>query len=751
MIRLPARWLAQIRPGERRSVLDAFLLLFGFTCGHLLLETARDALFLARLPASRLPVVYLLIAVIALALFRHAPAARQGAGARPLVAGSLRIAAAFLLTLWALLPAAGVLGYYVLYVFTGVLATLFVVQFWISAATAFTPTQAKRLYPIIGAGAVVGGITGAGFAALIATQLPASFLVLAAAATFGATSLLRPAAPPRDAEVTDAGDLPLNTAVRLVLARPYLVRVVGLLFLAAVTFTLVDFVFKSVVDRSIAPENLDEFFALTYLGLNLLSLLVQVGIAGWLIRRLGVNRAMAVVPFLILVASLGVAGGLGLAMAVGLKAVDGGLRNSLHKTGAELLFVPLRADLRVRVKPLIDVVGQRGGQAIASLLIMLVLAVSNSTVLVAALAAVCATAWTMVSLGLRSHYLNVFRETLDDEIAAARWELPELDLAGLETIVGALSSADERIVVTGIDLAAAYGRLPLVSPLLLNSPSHAVVRRTREVLGKEEPSRDEDAPERWIRRLVDRSERDRARRSLVALGPGILPRLDEALADDALPHAVRRHLPEVIGAFGTAPAASLLTDRLVEERDGMIRFKILRALGRMRRHQPKIPLDRRVLARERERAVGTARRFMELRRRLEAMDGATSQVGRLLAGLLRDKQSHALERTFRMYNLERSNDDFYRAFHGLVSDRRELRSSGRELLEYLLEPDVSARLLELVEDVGSDAVEPRRAETTTVAPGDFTSLLRELAAGDSESIRELALALLRRSEAGGRP
>jgi hypothetical protein len=63
----------QVRPEERPAVRDAFLLLFGFTCGHLLLETARDALFLARLPAHRLPWVYLAIAVLALVLLKRAP------------------------------------------------------------------------------------------------------------------------------------------------------------------------------------------------------------------------------------------------------------------------------------------------------------------------------------------------------------------------------------------------------------------------------------------------------------------------------------------------------------------------------------------------------------------------------------------------------------------------------------------------------------------------------------------------------
>ena len=62
--------ITAVRPEERRQTFAAFLTLFGFMAGHALLETARDALFLARWPATQLPWVYLLIAVVALALTR---------------------------------------------------------------------------------------------------------------------------------------------------------------------------------------------------------------------------------------------------------------------------------------------------------------------------------------------------------------------------------------------------------------------------------------------------------------------------------------------------------------------------------------------------------------------------------------------------------------------------------------------------------------------------------------------------------
>ena len=46
------RRLLDVRPEERRQMAIAFLVLFGILTAHTILETARDALFLARLPRT---------------------------------------------------------------------------------------------------------------------------------------------------------------------------------------------------------------------------------------------------------------------------------------------------------------------------------------------------------------------------------------------------------------------------------------------------------------------------------------------------------------------------------------------------------------------------------------------------------------------------------------------------------------------------------------------------------------------------
>ena len=59
--------LFDVRPEEYRNCIGGFITLFGIMAAHSLMEIARDALFLATLPATKLPAIYMGIAVLSLA------------------------------------------------------------------------------------------------------------------------------------------------------------------------------------------------------------------------------------------------------------------------------------------------------------------------------------------------------------------------------------------------------------------------------------------------------------------------------------------------------------------------------------------------------------------------------------------------------------------------------------------------------------------------------------------------------------
>ncbi len=869
--RLPARLLstvARVRPDERKDAGAAFLTLFGFMAGHALLETARDALFLGSLSARRLPWVYLAIALGALLLGQRDPPLVRRFSTRNELSGWLVFSAVGTLLIWAFIGWAGPWILFALYIWSGVLATLVVVRFWTLLAGLFTVIQAKRIFALIGVGSVAGAILGSAMARILAIWFPARHLVLAGALVFlvsaSAPSLLSRGQVTRANLTGIARIWDFGRVGRTIWAGPYLRRVAALILAATVTFTVVDFVFKLTVDRHIASQEMGAFFSSVYLTLNLLSLVFQLFITSFLLRKAGVNTALAVVPGLILITAGGFALAGGLALVLILKGADGSLRYSLYRTCTELLFVPISGELRSRVKGFIDVLGQRGGQALGSILILMLLSATSRESVFALLACGTGAVWLYLTVDLKRHYLDLFRATLSREVAATRREFPALDMASLETLLATLNASDDRQVVAALEILALEDKLAVVPALLLYHPSPAVVIRALDLFaaadrwdflplterllahgdsgvraatlrvvsvrrpdpkalerGLEDPAdevratagvvllaRGEENPGlverldamarggnravglalakaikahpspgldgiletllchgdpgvriealRAIREsrnpaflgtvisvLSERTLREEARNTLVAFGTVALARLEEALADPGLSHGVRRQLPQTIGRFGSGQASGILLGHLLTERDGMIRFKVLRALGRWRNDQPHLPLDGAVLERSLHHTLSAGFRFMSWRRALEA--GARedpvrrSELHELLVLLLRDKQDHALERLFRLLNLYAANDEFRGIFRGLHSPRRESRANSRELLEHLLFPPLKRPFLTLVDDL----LEPPESffshEEGWGEHPTYEAVLGELLESGVESISSLAV------------
>ena len=475
--------LVAVRPEERRGTVAAFLTIFGTLAGHTLLETARDALFLARLPASQLSVVYLLIALVAVGL-SQVPWGRRRATGSYALSRLLGIGAVVTFAFWLLGRWQSPLELYALYVWTGLLGSLAVLQFWMVLGDLFTLTQAKRLYSLVWTGSLLGATVGAAAARLVAGRAPASTLVLAASVVLGLTAILPALALGRAkgrGTVRPRGSASLAEGARILRGDAYLRGLAVLVLVSTVALTLGDYVFKSAVARAVPKEDLGAFFGGFYTLLNLLALAAQFALGGWLFRAIGLHRALWILPVFVFAGAAGVALGGGLVAALLLKGADGGLRNSIHRTGSELLYLPLSDAVRARAKPLIDIVGQRGGQALASLLILSESVLARGDVVLASAAAAVSLVWIAWVADLKGHYLDVFRAALREGTLRPAVDLPPVDLVSLETLFGALNSADDHEVVAAMDLLAEEGRARLIPALILYHPSQRVVLRGLEL------------------------------------------------------------------------------------------------------------------------------------------------------------------------------------------------------------------------------------------------------------------------------
>ena len=533
-----AAW--DIRANEGTAVILAMGSLASSTAGHTLLETSRDALFLAKLPSTLLPWMSFAIALFGVGIARLF-ASRQRASTASL---AMFVASLAPLVFWYLAGASSSFSLYALYIWTGTFGSVVALELWMLLGTTFDVGQAKRLFGLIGAGAVLGATLGAVVAKLLASFFGARELLLAASAAF-AVGLLptlwlerRMVGAIRPAEAVPPVAVPTS---RELLRSPYLQRVGLFLALGTITLSLGDYIFKTTLAARVPKAELGNAFATVYLGYNVLALAVQLGLTSLALRLFGLPRALLGLPILISVTSIGVLATGSVAAAVLLRGSDGVFRHSIYKTSTELLFLPLPDAHRRGTKPMLELLSQRGGQTLAALLTLALVALGANVQLLGAVALSLALAWLLAGYPLGHLYVDAFRQRLKTGELIDADGVPELDLRALEAILFAFNSARDEEVVGAMDLLAGQQRAQLIPALILYHPSPSVVLYGIEILVAEQ--RKDIVP--IAKRLLDHSNPEVRAAAVRALG---------RLTSDSLSRYLEDPRPEV---RATALAAQL--------------------------------------------------------------------------------------------------------------------------------------------------------------------------------------------------
>jgi hypothetical protein len=250
--------------------------------------------------------------------------------------------------------------------------------------------------------------------------------------------------------------------------------------------------------------------------------------------------------------------------------------------------------------------------------------------------------------------------------------------------------------------------------------------------------------ERFLPTLLAMLQRHEVRAAagsaIVRHGDAGLRFLDEALQDPSYPQELRRQIPRTIQRFPAEDAARVLQGRLLGEQDGMVRFKILRALNRLSADNPGLPLERPLLDEAVRRTLAVVFSLTHWR---HVLSGGTEQARaapghELLVTLVRDKQRHAVERLFRMLGLIYRGENFQSIHRGVLSPEPRLRASSRELLEAVLRPPLRAALLAVVDGSSWPDAAAAAAPYYQAAATGYEQLLAGLLDSPSETLRCLA-------------
>jgi len=312
------------------------------------------------------------------------------------------------------------------FVWVSIFNNMVVAQLWSFANDVYTPEQGKRLFPIIGVGASVGGVAGSAITSLLIKPLGVYQLMLASAAILLLCLLLtnvihrREKARMQDVALQKKVEQPLGRegAFRLISRQKYL------LFIALLILTLNlvnsngeymrDKIFTVAAQHAVAQGNTGGLTETKLLGTysanfqfwqNLLGLFIQFFLVSRIFKFLGVRGSMLVLPVIALCSYslIAIAPVFGIIWAA--KALENSTDYSLMNTVRGAFYLPTSREAKYKAKQAIDTFVVRFGDVLSSLSVFAVVGMLHAGIRSMALFNIVGVAlWLMLAAGvIREH------------------------------------------------------------------------------------------------------------------------------------------------------------------------------------------------------------------------------------------------------------------------------------------------------------------------------------------------------------
>lgn len=682
-------------------------------------KATRDAAFLSGFDITDLPTAVMVAAILSIL-------AAFGAGRLLASAGPWRVVGpAFLLGTvlhgveWWLYPTQPRLATGLLFLHITVVNSVLVSWFWATVTERFDPRTAKRQMSRIATGATLGGLLGGLLAERVgaAFSLSTMFPILALLSLLpGVLIYVLRRGDASHFHRTSSSQAGLTEALTTLRRHRYLRSLALVVCLGTISATLIDYVFKDTAVAALeSGESLMRFFGVFYTVVSLLAFLVQSGLSRIFLEKLGLGASVGILPALsAAVASVSIFVP-GLAAATTLRGTDSVLRNSLYRSGYELLYTPVgRRDKRA-TKTLIDVGFDRLGDAVGAAMIHVLLLVGDEASRVTMLGLVVALSIRGIlgARNLQRGYVAELETRLLDSV-------PE----DSDTLEGVSQESGVWQTLAGVDLTA----------VLKTAGGTAAV-----AAGTTDPARSKDSPaaghaaaaasvpaDPLVRSIMalrsgDPKEVDRTLRSLrtldTALVPhvirllawdemsqtasrvlaGALPRitghLEDALVDPDEEFAIRRRIPRVLANHPDPRGAAALF-RGLSDRRFEVRFQCGRGLARIHSKGVSLGIAREAIYDAVLTEVKVDRRVWRSQRLL---DQSHDEESVFVDEILKERTDRSLEHVFTLLSLELPRDPLQIAFRGLHTQDPHLRGTALEYLESILPPRVRVSLWPFLE------------------------------------------------------
>lgn len=403
--------VTEVRAGEGITALLLTLNVFLLLTAYYVIKPVREGLILA-MPGGAEYKSYL-SAVIAGALLVAVPSYGKAADRFPknkLVVGVTLFFASHLLAFYAASKTGteSRLGL-LFFVWVGIFNMMLVAQFWAFAADLYTDEQGKRLFPLLGIGASVGGAAGAYVTKALVKSIGTYQLMLVSAAILAGSAAISRVVAAREAARRAPGGAPGDSPYRkpgreaepeappppqkkeggtfgLVFRHKYLT----LIAVFAVLFTTVntngEYMLGVIVsgwakaeaavaaaaggdERAVARDLTTGFYGDFFLYVNVAVVLLQTFAVSRVVKFGGLRVAFFVLPVIALLDAIGIA----VAPVLGIvrvgKIAENATDYSVNNTVRNMLWLPTSTEMKYKAKQAVDTFFVRSGDMLSAILV----------------------------------------------------------------------------------------------------------------------------------------------------------------------------------------------------------------------------------------------------------------------------------------------------------------------------------------------------------------------------------------------
>ncbi len=315
---------------------------------------------------------------------------------------------AFFLIMTLAPEAIGVTTGQVFYVWFSVFNLFATMLFWALMADRFSLDQAKRFFGLIAVGGTCGAIFGPWLASVLAAPLgtPAllliacGFLLLALAAAWAISRIQpeqqSPAPLPQERIGGSAWE-----GLRATFTSPYLLGIASYVLILAVMATFIYFTkLQMVADHGDGLDSRTALFAQIDLITQIATLVLQVLVAGHLMKRVGVHITLALLPLTALLGFVGLALVGSLAALIVFEAAFRAVQRAIMRPARETLFTVVKREDKYKAKAFIDTFVYRGGDVAGAQVEGLLGRLGMGLAAIASGAVPLALVWAMLALWL---------------------------------------------------------------------------------------------------------------------------------------------------------------------------------------------------------------------------------------------------------------------------------------------------------------------------------------------------------------